>query len=108
MIALAGVGGTDGERADYWDRATVLYANVTEVRDLGRSSFKLQLQPIATLTGKIDSAMCGELMAAAYIESPEITNIRKSPAKGAKVIVLVEEICLFLVRDRSLVAILNT
>ena len=90
VLLSAGIDGTDGERAGYWDTAAVLYAEVTEIHELGHSRYMIRLTPFATLTGGIDSATSASLTATATIASIQITVIPKVPENGRKVIVLLQ------------------
>ncbi len=103
LLSFAGqaiMHGADGKLARYWDFASVVYAEVTDIareerdrnipnQDYG--SFRIELKPIATLAGTLDPAYMGEIHTGASIGS-EISVILKTPAKGAKVLVVIERI----------------
>jgi hypothetical protein len=82
--------GADGQPADVWDSSAVIYANVLSVEKQGLHTYLIRLKPLATLTGRFDSAYCGDIVIGPAIGSPESTHIEIVPSVGAKVIVLVD------------------
>ena len=69
----------------------VLYAEVTATEGFEKASGRIQLSPLATLAGRFDAAYMGEIEALATIGIP-VSAIAKVPAKGTKVIVILNRV----------------
>ncbi len=91
-ISLFARVGAYGEPVDVWDNGAVIYAEVIAVENVRPTLYKVDLKPLATLTGSLDPAFLGIVTAdviAGYRETSEFANL---PSKGAKVIVFIEKV----------------
>jgi hypothetical protein len=80
----------DGKEPEVWERASVIYAAVTDVETNRPEQYVIHLQPLATLTGKFDSAMFSEIEVPSDVSKTSgNTMIRDVPKRGMRVIVYV-------------------
>jgi hypothetical protein len=89
MSTAAGVGfSPDVNNPAYWDRAAVVYAEITKVSLESVATYKIQIHPIATLTGDFDSAYHDDLSAYASFGNVMVSDRQKPPQEGTKAIVI--------------------
>jgi hypothetical protein len=92
LLGEAIVIGTDGKNADQWNGSSVIYAVVKAVTKDKHGMYTVQLEPLATLTGRFDPAYDGEIAPHVQIDGPlaiDGSTIEHVPEKGTKVLAFV-------------------
>ena len=90
FVCSAAVSSPQEDWPPYWDHSAVVYAKVNDVILQMPNSYVIRIQPLATLTGKLDPAERNEITTIAEIGS-KISSIKQPPKKDDLVIVVLRE-----------------